>query len=98
MYILPLQHKMNTLTPSNTKPLCWFESGESLEWITEHLQKTDRTIRIATAFFTIKGWNLIRRYTTDKKTYILVGLEDPGEQRAKIALAGLKQVSTPNPA
>ena len=77
---------MNTLTPSNTKPLCWFESGESLEWITKHLQKTHHTIRIATAFFTIKGWNLIRRYTTDKKTYILVGLEDPGEQRAKIAL------------
>jgi len=77
---------MNTLTQSNAKPLCWFESGESLEWITEHLQNTDHTIRIATAFFTIKGWNLIRRYTTDKKTYILVGLEDPGEQRAKIAL------------
>ena len=40
-----------------------------------------------TGFFTIKGWNLIRRYTTGKKTYLLVGLDsNPGEQRARMAL------------
>ncbi len=70
----------------NKKRLSWFESGKSLLNITEQLEKAKQKIRIATGFFTIKGWNLIRRYTTGKKTYLLVGLDDPGEQRARMAL------------
>ncbi len=70
----------------NKKRLSWFESGKSLQYITEQLEKAKQKIRIATGFFTIKGWNLIRRYTTGKKTYLLVGLDDPGEQRARMAL------------
>ncbi|MBO1057761.1 MAG: DEAD/DEAH box helicase family protein [Dolichospermum sp. JUN01] len=68
------------------KRLSWFESGQSLEKITESLQKSKQIIRIATGFFTIKGWNLIRRYTKGKQTYLLVGLDDPGEERARMAL------------
>lgn len=70
----------------NEKRLSWFDSGKSLNYITESLQKSKQKIRIATGFFTIKGWNLIRRYTTGKKTYLLVGLDDPGEERARMAL------------
>jgi superfamily II DNA or RNA helicase len=70
----------------NKKRLSWFEAGKSLVNITEQLEKAQQKIRIATGFFTIKGWNLIRRYTTGKKTYLLVGLDDPGEQRARMAL------------
>ncbi|MEK0182336.1 MAG: helicase [Oscillatoriales cyanobacterium] len=70
----------------NKKRLSWFEPGKSLLNITEQLEKAKQKIRIATGFFTIKGWNLIRRYTTSKKTYLLVGLDDPGEQRARMAL------------
>lgn len=66
--------------------LSWFESGKSIEYITKWLEKADQKIRIATGFFTIKGWNLVRRYTTGKRTYLLVGLDDPGEQRARMAL------------
>jgi phosphatidylserine/phosphatidylglycerophosphate/cardiolipin synthase-like enzyme len=64
----------------------WFESGKSLEYIKDLLDKAQKNIRIATGFFTIKGWNLVRRYTTGKKTYILVGIDDPGEERARMAL------------
>lgn len=71
---------------NNKKRLSWFEPGKSLLNITEQLEKDQQKIRIATGFFTIKGWNLIRRYTTGKKTYLLVGLDDPGEQRARMAL------------
>jgi len=70
----------------NKKRSSWFESGKSLQYIIDLLQKAKQKIRIATGFFTIKGWNLIRRYTTGKKTYLLVGLDDPGEQRARMAL------------
>lgn len=72
-------------TPQENR-LSWFESGKSLEYITEWLEKANQKIRIATGFFTIKGWNLVRRYTTGKQTYLLVGLDDPGEQRARMAL------------
>jgi hypothetical protein len=70
----------------NKKRLSWFESGKSLQYIIDMLQEAKQKIRIATGFFTIKGWNLIRRYTTGKKTYLLVGLDDPGEQRERMAL------------
>ncbi len=57
--------------------LSWFEKGKSSQYISESLEKATRIIRIATGFFTIKGWNLVRRYTTGKQTYLLVGLDDP---------------------
>ena len=71
---------------SSENRLSWFESGKSIEYITKWLEKANQKIRIATGFFTIKGWNLVRRYTTGKQTYLLVGLDDPGEQRARMAL------------
>ena len=70
----------------NRKRLSWFESGKSFQNISEWLEKAKSKIRIATGFFTIKGWNFIRRYTKGKQTFLLVGLDDPGEQRARMAL------------
>lgn len=84
-----MEHQIDELATSHGKKekrLSWFESGKSLEKIIESLQKSKQRIRIATGFFTIKGWNLIRRYTKGKQTYLLVGLDDPGEERARIAL------------
>lgn len=54
----------------NEKRLSWFESGKSLPYIIELFQKSKQKIRIATGFFTIKGWNLVRRHTTGKQTYL----------------------------
>ncbi|MGB3511363.1 MAG: phospholipase D-like domain-containing protein [Microcoleaceae cyanobacterium] len=70
----------------NRKRLSWFEPGKSFQYISEWLEKAKKKIRIATGFFTIKGWNLIRRYTTDKQTCLLVGLDEPGEERARMAI------------
>ncbi len=70
----------------NKKRLSWFEPGKSFQYISEWLEKAENKIRVATGFFTIKGWNLIRRYTKGKQTFLLVGLDEPGEQRARMAL------------
>nr|WP_293100480.1 DEAD/DEAH box helicase family protein [Okeania sp. SIO2F4] len=70
----------------NKKRLSWFASGKSFQYISEWLEKAENKIRIATGFFTIKGWNLIRRYTKGKQTFLLVGLDDPGAERARVAL------------
>lgn len=43
-------------------------------------------IRIATGFFTIRGYNLIRKTAQGKNMFILVGIEEPGEKRVVKAL------------
>ncbi|WP_242027667.1 DEAD/DEAH box helicase family protein [Cyanobacterium aponinum] len=74
----------NQILPSQR--LSWFDSGKSGEKIKNALKKTKHHIRIATGFFTIKGWNFIRKDTKGKVTHILVGLDDPGEERARMVL------------
>ena len=66
--------------------LSWFEAGKSLDYISHELQKAKEIIRIATGFFTVKGWNLIRRHTKGKQVYLLVGINEPGEERVRLAL------------
>ncbi len=67
-------------------PSTWFESRITLEQIRSCFSKGKSEIRIASGFFTIKGWGLIRNYTKDKKVFLLVGIDEPGEERAKAAL------------
>jgi superfamily II DNA or RNA helicase len=64
----------------------WFEKGTALLRVHYHFQAGKKEIRIASGFFTIKGWGLIRRYTDGKRVYLLVGIDDPGEDRARKAL------------
>lgn len=75
---------MNTMIRRGRKS--WFEPGKSIEYICECLESTQKNISIATAFFSVRGWNLIRRFTLCKETRVLVGLADPGEERARLAL------------
>ena len=72
--------------PEILLPSTWFESRITLEQIRYCFSKGKKEIRIASGFFTIKGWGLIRRYTKDKQVYLLVGIDEPGEERAKAAL------------
>ena len=67
-------------------PKTWFERGTALEVISHCFSNGREIIRIASGFFTIKGWNYIRRYTRNKRVYILVGLDEPGDERARKAL------------
>jgi len=64
----------------------WFQSQRALEYISDRFQAGQKEIRIASGFFTIKGWGMIRTYTKGKHVYLLVGIDDPGEERARKAL------------
>gem|GEM_PF-660781 len=67
-------------------PPTWFEAGITLEQIRSCFAEAKEEIRIASGFFTIKGWGLIRRYTDGKRVYLLVGIDEPGEERARAFL------------
>lgn len=67
-------------------PSTWFESRITFEQVRRCFMKGKQEIRIASGFFTIRGWGLIRKSTTGKQVYLLVGIEDPGEDRARKAL------------
>lgn len=64
----------------------WFDKGLALNILLFYLRRGKETIRIATGFFTIRGYNLIRGASRGKKMFILVGIEEPGEKRVIKAL------------
>ncbi|MCP2729613.1 helicase-related protein [Limnofasciculus baicalensis] len=76
----------NSSSKSDSSRETWFEKESALIYIRRHFQAGEREIRIASGFFTIKGWGLIRTYTTGKNIYLLVGLDDPGKDNARKAL------------
>ena len=67
-------------------PSTWFKPKITLDQIQARFSKAEDEIRIASGFFTIKGYGLIRRYIKVKKVYLLVGIDEPGEERARAAL------------
>lgn len=67
-------------------PRQWFDRGEALKVIRYHFQCGTKLIRIATGFFTVRGYNLIRGSARGKQMYILVGVDDPGKDRVRKAL------------
>lgn len=77
-----MPHNLDFITSQST----WFEPRITLDKIRESFSTSQKEIRIASGFFTIKGWGLIRRHTEGKRVYLLVGIDEPGEERAKMAL------------
>ncbi|MEM1394435.1 MAG: phospholipase D-like domain-containing protein [Cyanobacteria bacterium P01_C01_bin.38] len=75
-----------TDTPQIQLPSTWFESRITFEQIRRCFTASKQEIRIASGFFTIRGWGLIRKTTIGKKVYLLVGIDEPGEERARKAL------------
>lgn len=67
-------------------PTTWFESRITFEQVRRCFAQGKKEIRIASGFFTIRGWGLIRKSTIGKQVFLLVGIEDPGEERARKAL------------
>lgn len=67
-------------------PPTWFESRITLEQIRSCFSAGKEEIRIASGFFTIRGWGLIRKSTNGKRVYLLVGIDEPGEERARAVL------------
>lgn len=64
-------------------PVTWFESGATIKQIKHYFSQGKSEIRIASGFFTLRGWGLIRSSTKNKKVYLLVGIDEPGEERAR---------------
>lgn len=67
-------------------PKYWFDQGQALKIVRYYFSRGKEKIRIATGFFTIRGYNLIRGSSKGKRMYILVGMDDPGEDRLRKAL------------
>jgi superfamily II DNA or RNA helicase len=82
---LPLANR-DFNTPEISLPSTWFESRITLEQVRRCFQSAREEIRIASGFFTLKGWGLIRKSTEGKRVYLLVGIDEPGEERARAAL------------
>lgn len=74
------------LSQVNNIPDHWFDRGTAVKVIHHHFQAGIKLIRIATGFFTVRGYNLIRGSARNKQMYILVGVDDPGKDRVRKAL------------
>lgn len=67
-------------------PPTWFEAEITFQQICRCFGSGRQEILIACGFFTVKGWGKIRKYTSGKRVYLLVGIDEPGEERARAAL------------
>ncbi|MUL39488.1 helicase-related protein [Gloeocapsopsis dulcis] len=71
------------MPPFDSLPDVWFEPLVTFEHIKQSFSQGEQEIRIATGFFTIAGWNLIRSHVRKKKVYLLVGIVEPSEGQAR---------------
>lgn len=55
-------------------------------FLKEHLEQTKHTVRIATGFFTIEGYDLLRTYLSDKLVMVMVGFDEADTERIKTYL------------
>jgi len=67
-------------------PRQWFDRGTALKVVRHYFRTGEKLIRIATGFFTVRGYNLVRSSANDKQMYILVGVNDPGQERVRKVL------------
>jgi Helicase conserved C-terminal domain/PLD-like domain/Type III restriction enzyme, res subunit len=67
-------------------PRTWFDRKITLDHVRRAFASGVHSIRIACGFFTLRGWGLVRTATTGKQVFILVGIDEPGEERAHTAL------------
>src|SRR5438105_13378931 len=57
--------------------------GRTVNFLAMHLPTAKRQIRIATGFFTVQGYNLIRRYVIGKTVQVMVGYDEISHERLK---------------
>jgi len=67
-------------------PTHWFDRRIALQVVRHHFSHAEKEIRIAVGFFTVRGYNLIRKQAEGKKLSILVGVKEPGEKQAEMAI------------
>jgi len=64
----------------------WFAREITLERVRRAIASGSVVIRIASGYFTVRGWGLIRTETQGKRLLLLVGLDDPDRESARAAL------------
>src|SRR5260221_3064071 len=57
--------------------------GRTIDFLGEHLPNAKRQIRIATGFFTVQGYNLIRGFVIGKIVKVMVGYDEVSHERIK---------------
>lgn len=72
--------------PSLNVPTHWFHRRVALQVVRHHLSCGEKDIRVAVGFFTVRGYNLIRKPAEGKRLSILVGVKEPGEKQAEMAI------------
>jgi hypothetical protein len=70
----------------NNLPTAWFDAEITYQQICYCFSSGKHEIRIACGFFSVKGWGRIRRYTVGKRVDLLVGIDEPGREKARSAL------------
>lgn len=61
----------------------YIDSGRSIEIIVYWAERSSDLIRVITGYFTIKGYNSVRKYFRDKRLSLIVGIEEPADDRAR---------------
>ncbi len=56
------------------------------EFVIPHLINARQQVRIATGYFTVQGYNLIRHPLENKRVYILVGFDEASQERLRQAM------------
>jgi superfamily II DNA or RNA helicase len=61
----------------NSRSKSWFDKGAAIERLRHYLSIGNSKVRIATGYFSISGWNLIRQAIGDKQVDLIVGIHEP---------------------
>ena len=58
-------------------------SSRTIRFLEPVLQAGQKTVRIATGFFTVEGYDLIREHLADKRVYLMVGFDEMSKERLR---------------
>jgi superfamily II DNA or RNA helicase len=61
----------------NSRSKSWFDKKVAIERLRHYLSIGNSKVRIATGYFSINGWNLIRQAIGDKQVDLIVGIHEP---------------------
>lgn len=58
-------------------------NSRTIRYLQPILQTGQKTVRIATGFFTVEGYDLIREYLDNKRVYLMVGFDEMSKERLR---------------
>jgi hypothetical protein len=58
-------------------------NNNTIRFLEPLLQSGQKLIRIATGFFTVEGYDLIREYLANKRVYLMVGFDETSKERLR---------------